>query len=89
MSDQRCWSATGTVLMAPNLCAGAYHFGEPQTPYLLEREGVTKCAKGIQNANCSKGQKLTHSPTSEEKHAEQETPRHYTHYCQHQPSKVG
>ena len=41
--------------------------------------GLAKCAKGIQNAHFSKGQKLTHSPAREEKHAEQETPVHYTH----------
>ena len=27
----------------------------------------------------AKGQKLTHSPAHEEKHAGQETPLHYTH----------
>ena len=37
------------------------------------------CAKGIQNAHFSKGQKLTHSPAHLEKHAGQETPLHYTH----------
>ena len=36
-------------------------------------------AKDIQNAHFSKGQKLTHSPAREEKHAEQETPLQYTH----------
>ena len=36
------------------------------------------CAKGIQNANFSKGQKLTNSPAHEEKHVGQETPLHYT-----------
>ena len=75
--------------MAPNFYAGAYSLGERQKPYLLETEGVAKCAKGLQNAHFSKGQKLTHSPAREERHAEQETPLHYTHYCQHQPSKVG
>ena len=40
---------------------------------------MAKCAKGIQNAHFSKGQKLTHSPAHEEKHAGQETPLHYTH----------
>ena len=39
---------------------------------------MAKCAKGIQNAHFSNGQKLTHSPAREEKHAEQETPLHYT-----------
>ena len=37
------------------------------------------CAKGIQKANCSKGQKLTHSPAHVGKDAGQETPLHYTH----------
>ena len=32
------------------------------------------CAKGIQNAHFSKGQKLLHSPAHVEKHAGQETP---------------
>ena len=40
---------------------------------------MAKCDKGIQNAHFSNGQKLTHSPTREEKHAEQETTLHYTH----------
>ena len=40
---------------------------------------MAKCAKGIQKAHFSKGQKLTHSPANEEKHAGQETPLHYTH----------
>ena len=53
--------------------------GKQQKPYLLEGGGVAKCAKGIQNAPFSKGQKATHSPAREEKHAEQETPLHYTH----------
>ena len=42
---------------------------------------MAKCAKGIQNAHVSRGQKLTHSPAREEKYAEQETPLHYTQYC--------
>ena len=65
--------------MAPNFCAGAYPFGERQKPYLVERKGVAKCAKGIQNIHFSKGKKITHSPAGEEKHAVQETPLHYTH----------
>ena len=43
------------------------------------RGEVAKCAKGIQNAHFSKGQKLIYSPTREEKHPEHETPLHYTH----------
>ena len=35
---------------------------------------MAKCAKGMQNAHFSKGQKLTHSPAHEEKHAG----HHYT-----------
>ena len=35
---------------------------------------MAKCVEGIQNAHFSEGQKLTHSPTREEKHAKQETP---------------
>ena len=50
---------------------------------------MTKCAEGIQQAIFCRGQRLTHSPAREEKHAEQETPLHYTHQCQHQPSKAG
>ena len=37
------------------------------------------CAKSIQNAHFSKGQKLTHFPAHVEKDAGQETPLHYTH----------
>ena len=37
----------------------------------------------------SRGQKPTHSPAREERDAGQETPLHYTHECQHLPSKVG
>ena len=40
---------------------------------------MAKCAKGIQNARFSEGQKLTHSPARVEKHAGQETPLQYTH----------
>ena len=36
-----------------------------------------------------KGQKLTHFPAHEEKHAGQETQLHYTHQRQHRPSKAG
>ena len=39
---------------------------------------MPKCAKGIPNAHLSKGQKKTHPPAREEKHAEQEAPLHYT-----------
>ena len=39
---------------------------------------MAKCAKGIQNARSSKDQKVKHFPAREEKHAEQETLRHYT-----------
>ena len=53
------------------------------------RGGEAKCAKGIQNAYLSKGQKLTNSPAHGEKHMEQETPLQYTHQCQHQPFRVG
>ena len=37
---------------------------------------MAKCAKGIQNARFSKGQKLTHSPAHEEKHAGDTTTLH-------------
>ena len=49
---------------------------------------MAKCAKGIHNAHFSKGQKLAHSPAHEENHAGQEKPKHYTHQCQHKPSKA-
>ena len=42
------------------------------------------CAKGIQNAHCSKDQKVTHSPARVEKHAGPETPLQYTHSGKHQ-----
>ena len=54
-------------------------FGEDSKSPTYWRGGVVKCAQGIQNAHFSQGQKLTHSPAREEKHAEQETPLHYTH----------
>ena len=47
---------------------------------------MAKCAKGIQTPIFAKGQKLTHSPAHEEKHAGQETPLLYTPYLQwHHP----
>ena len=67
-----------TAPRAPSFCAGAWGTLKRQKPYLLEG-GAAKCAKGIQNAHFSRGQKLTHSHAREEKHAEQETPLHYTH----------
>ena len=54
-------------------------FGEDGKSPTYYRGGVAKCGNGIQNAYFSKGQKLTHSPARVEKHAEQETPLHYTH----------
>ena len=54
-------------------------FGEDGKSATYQRGGVAKCAKGTQNAHFSNGQKLTHSPTREEKHVEQETPLYYTH----------
>ena len=64
-------------------------YGETAKALPNTGEGWPSVLKGIQNANLTRGQKLTHSPAREEKHAEQETPVHYTHCCQHQPSKVG
>ena len=40
---------------------------------------MAKSAKSIQNPHFSNGQKLTHSPAREEKHAEQETPLYNNH----------
>ena len=54
-------------------------FGEDGKSPTCERGGVARCAKGIQNAHFSDGQKLKHTPVREEKHAEQETPLNYTH----------
>ena len=54
-------------------------FGEDGESPTYRRGGVAKCAKGIQNIHFSNGQKLTHSPAHEEKHAGQEKPLHYTH----------
>ena len=48
--------------MAPDCCAGAYHLAEQQQPFLLEREGVAKCAKGVQKAHFPKGQKNNTMP---------------------------
>ena len=47
--------------MAPDFCAGTYPLGQRQTPYLLEKEAVAKCAKGIQKAHFSKGGKMKHT----------------------------
>ena len=63
---------------APFLC-WRLSFGEDGKSPTYWREGVAKCAKGIQNAHSSNGQKLRHSPTREGKHAEQQTSLHYTH----------
>ena len=47
---------------------------------------MAKCAKGFQTLLFAKGQKLTHSPAHEEKHAAKETPLLYTPYLQwHHP----
>ena len=46
-------------------------FGEDGKSPTYYRGGVAKCAEGIQNTNCSKGQNLTHSPAYEENQAEQ------------------
>ena len=53
--------------------------GEDGISPTYQRGGVPKWAEGIQNAQFSKGQNLTHSPACDEKHAEQETSLHYTH----------
>ena len=54
-------------------------FGEDGISPTYWRGGVPKCAEGIQNAQFSEGQKLTHSRARKEKHSEQETSLHYTH----------
>ena len=77
--DRRSYSATGTTPMAPNFCAGAYPLGEQQTSYLLERDAMATCAKGIQNAHFSKGQKVQNSSARKERHVEQGTPLHCSH----------
>ena len=43
---------------------------ETTRPLPIKGGGGAKCAKGKQNAHFSRGQKLTHSPVHEEKHAE-------------------
>ena len=65
--------------MVPSFCAGAYPWGKTAKALPTRGEGVAKYAKGMQNAHFSKGQKLTHSPAHEERHAGQETPLYYTH----------
>ena len=52
--------------------------GETATP-LPTMGGAANCAKGIQDARFSNGQKLTHAHAQTKKHAGQGTPVHYTH----------
>ena len=63
---------------APFLCWRLSLGADGKSP-TYQRGRVAMCAKGIQNAHFSEGQKLTHSPAQVEKHTGQETPLHYTH----------
>ena len=86
MSDRRSQSGTGTTPMAPNFCAGAYPLGKTAKALPTRREGWRSVLRAYKTPIFAGGQKLTHSPAHEEKHAGQETPLHYTPYLQwHHP----
>ena len=82
-------SQLSTTSMAPNFCAGAYPWGKTAKALPTRGEGWPSVLRAYKTPIFAKGQKLTHSPAHEEKHAGQETPVHYTHECQHWPSKAG
>ena len=72
--------------MAPNFCAGAYPWGKTAKALPTRGQGWPGVLRAYKTPILAKGQKLTHSPAHEEKHAGQETPLHYTHYLQwHHP----
>ena len=72
--------------MAPNFCAGAYPWGKMAKALPTRGEGWPSVLRAYKTPILAKGQKLTHSPAHEEKHAGQETPLLYTPYLQwHHP----
>ena len=64
--------------MAPNFCAGAYPWGKTAKALPTRGEGWPSVLRAHKTPIFAKGQKLTHSPAHEEKHAGQETPLLYT-----------
>ena len=88
MSDRRSLSGTGTTPMAPNFCAGAYPWGKTAKALPTRGKGWPSVLRAYKTPIFAKGQKITHSPAHEEKHAGQETPPHYTPYLQwHHPGE--
>ena len=77
MSDRRSQSGIGTTPMTPNFCAGAYPWGKTAKALPTRVEGWPSVLRAFKTPIFAKGQKLTHSPAHEEKHAGQETPLHY------------
>ena len=72
--------------MAPNFCAGAYPWGKTAKALPTRVGGWPIVLRAFKTPIFAKGQKLTHSPAHEEKHAGQETPLLYTPYLQwHHP----
>ena len=72
--------------MAPNFCAGAYPWGKTAKALPTRGEGWPSVLRACKTPIFAEGQKLTHSPAHEEKHAGQETPLLYTPYLQrHHP----
>ena len=72
-------SGTITTPMVPNFCAGAFPWGKTAKPLPTRGQGWPSVLRAYKTPIFAKGQKLTHSPAHEEKHAGQETPLHYTH----------
>ena len=64
--------------MAPNFCARAYLLGKTAKALPTRGEGWPSVLRAFKTPIFAKGQKPTHSPAHEEKHAGQETPLHYT-----------
>ena len=62
-----------------NFCAGAYPWGKTAKALPTRGEGWPSVLRAYKTLIFATGQKLTHSPAHEEKHAGQETPLHYTH----------
>ena len=72
--------------MAPDFCAGAYPWGKTAKALPTRVEGWPIVLRAYKTPIFAKGQKLTHSPVHEEKHAGQGTPLLYTPYLQrHHP----
>ena len=68
--------------MAPNFRAGAYPWGKTAKALPSRGAGWPSVLTAYKTPIFAKGQKLTHSPADEEKHAGQEIPLHYTPYLQ-------